>query len=196
MVNDALMALLVCPLGKAPLRREGDTLICTRCGPRFSIDDDIPNMLIEEAELPSGCTRTGQFAVRSLRGCQARLGAPVPDRLSPILLLDSWPPQGRESAGQHDRRSVLNNDRVASLHLPPLPLLDLAIDPYQTGTDHRFGRASALAHPASLSTWVKLIGRSPLFTEIGSGSFMIHATPLMLTDFRVVSRNRSSKDIK
>ena len=56
MVNDALLSLLVCPLGKAPLRREGDTLICTRCGPRFSIKDDIPNMLIEEAELPPGCS--------------------------------------------------------------------------------------------------------------------------------------------
>lgn len=67
MVNEDLLALLVCPLGKAPLRREGDTLICTRCGPRFSIKDDIPNMLIEEAELPTGrgsladleCVRAG-----------------------------------------------------------------------------------------------------------------------------------------
>ena len=32
MVNEELLALLVCPMGKAPLRREGDTLICTRCG--------------------------------------------------------------------------------------------------------------------------------------------------------------------
>jgi uncharacterized protein len=56
MVNEALLSLLVCPLGKAPLRREGDVLICTRCGPRFSIEDDIPNMLIEEAELPAGCS--------------------------------------------------------------------------------------------------------------------------------------------
>lgn len=55
MVNEALLALLVCPMGKASLRREGNTLICTRCGPRFSIEDDIPNMLIEEAELPPGC---------------------------------------------------------------------------------------------------------------------------------------------
>ena len=55
MVNEELLALLVCPLGKAPLRRDGHTLICTRCGPRFSIKDDIPNMLIEEAELPDGC---------------------------------------------------------------------------------------------------------------------------------------------
>jgi uncharacterized protein YbaR (Trm112 family) len=55
MINEALLALLVCPLGKAPLRREGETLVCTRCGPCFSIRDDIPNMLIEEAQLPAGC---------------------------------------------------------------------------------------------------------------------------------------------
>jgi uncharacterized protein YbaR (Trm112 family) len=55
MLNEALLSLLVCPLGKAPLRREGDSLLCTRCGPRFCIKDDIPNMLIEEAELPSWC---------------------------------------------------------------------------------------------------------------------------------------------
>lgn len=55
MPNEDLLSLLVCPLGKAPLRREGDVLVCTRCGPRFAIIDDIPNMLIEEAELPAGC---------------------------------------------------------------------------------------------------------------------------------------------
>jgi uncharacterized protein YbaR (Trm112 family) len=55
MVKEELLALLVCPLGKAPLRRDSDDLICTRCGPRFSMKDDIPNMLIEEAELPPGC---------------------------------------------------------------------------------------------------------------------------------------------
>jgi uncharacterized protein YbaR (Trm112 family) len=61
MVNEELLALLVCPMGKAPLRREGDTLVCTRCGPRFSIQDDIPNMLIEEAELPPGCTAMAEL---------------------------------------------------------------------------------------------------------------------------------------
>jgi uncharacterized protein YbaR (Trm112 family) len=55
MTIDELMAILACPMGKVPLRREGDFLICTRCGPRFAIKDDIPNMLIEEAELPPGC---------------------------------------------------------------------------------------------------------------------------------------------
>lgn len=55
MVRDELLAMLVCPMAQAPLRLEGDTLVCTRCGPRFKIRDDIPNMLIEEAELPPGC---------------------------------------------------------------------------------------------------------------------------------------------
>jgi uncharacterized protein YbaR (Trm112 family) len=66
MVNEQLLALLVCPLGKAPLRREGDVLICTRCGLRFAIKDDIPNMLHEEAELPPGCPSLAELAcVRS-----------------------------------------------------------------------------------------------------------------------------------
>ena len=56
MLNEELLSLLVCPMAKAPLRREGGFLVCTRCGPRFAIKDDIPNMLIEEAELPAGCT--------------------------------------------------------------------------------------------------------------------------------------------
>lgn len=55
MVNDDPLSLLRCPMAKAPLRREGDALVCTRCGPRFAIRDDIPNMLISEAELPPGC---------------------------------------------------------------------------------------------------------------------------------------------
>jgi uncharacterized protein len=65
MVKEELLALLVCPMGKAPLRREGDVLICTRCGPKFSIKDDIPNMLIEEAELPAGCALADLDCVKS-----------------------------------------------------------------------------------------------------------------------------------
>jgi uncharacterized protein YbaR (Trm112 family) len=57
MLSEDLLALLVCPFDqKSPLRREGESLVCTRCGPRFAINDDIPNMLIEEAELPRGCS--------------------------------------------------------------------------------------------------------------------------------------------
>ena len=55
MINEDLLALIVCPIGRAPLRLEGETLVCTRCGPRFSIKDEIPDMLMEHAELPAGC---------------------------------------------------------------------------------------------------------------------------------------------
>ncbi len=55
MLSEELLKLLVCPMGKAPLTREGERLVCSRCGTRFAISDDIPNMLIEEAELPPGC---------------------------------------------------------------------------------------------------------------------------------------------
>jgi uncharacterized protein YbaR (Trm112 family) len=56
MVSDHFLSLLVCPMGKVPLRREGDLLICSQCGVRFAIKNDIPNMIVEEAELPAGCT--------------------------------------------------------------------------------------------------------------------------------------------
>ncbi|MCA1684585.1 MAG: hypothetical protein LC745_01085 [Planctomycetia bacterium] len=66
MPSEELLALLVCPLGKSPLRREGEFLVCARCGPRFAIKDDIPDMLIEEAELPPGCATLGDLeCVRS-----------------------------------------------------------------------------------------------------------------------------------
>jgi uncharacterized protein YbaR (Trm112 family) len=70
-VSEELLSLLVCPMGKAPLRKEGDFLICTRCGPRFAIKDDIPNMLIEEAELPPGCASLGDL--ECVRSGQARV---------------------------------------------------------------------------------------------------------------------------
>ena len=74
MVSDELLSLLVCPMGKAPLRREADTLICTRCGPRFTIKDDIPNMLIEEATLPEGCA--GLSDLPCVRSGEVKLDGP------------------------------------------------------------------------------------------------------------------------
>jgi uncharacterized protein YbaR (Trm112 family) len=71
MPRDELLALLVCPMGHAPLRREGETLVCTRCGPRFTIKDDIPNMLIEQAELPPGCA--GLADLECVRSGDAKL---------------------------------------------------------------------------------------------------------------------------
>jgi uncharacterized protein YbaR (Trm112 family) len=73
MVSDDPLSLLVCPLGKAALRREEDALVCTRCGPRFVIRDDIPNMLIEEAELPPGCASIA--SLECVRCGEAKLDA-------------------------------------------------------------------------------------------------------------------------
>jgi uncharacterized protein len=56
MISEDLLKILVCPVGKAELRHEDDKLICTRCGVKYRIEDDIPIMLVEEAELPEGIT--------------------------------------------------------------------------------------------------------------------------------------------
>jgi uncharacterized protein len=53
-LSKQLLDILVCPMGKEKLLYENDKLICTRCGVKFSVEDDIPIMLIEEAELPPG----------------------------------------------------------------------------------------------------------------------------------------------
>ncbi|HVR73962.1 MAG TPA: Trm112 family protein [Planctomycetota bacterium] len=61
-IPDDLLEILVCPLGKAPLRLEGQSLICTKCGLTYMIEDGIPNMLIEEAKLPAGVTDIAALA--------------------------------------------------------------------------------------------------------------------------------------
>lgn len=61
-VSQELLELLVCPLGKAPLRLEGDSLVCTRCGLIYRITDGIPNMLIDEAGLPEGVESIRQLS--------------------------------------------------------------------------------------------------------------------------------------
>ena len=61
-VHPDLLALLVCPMGRAELKLEGAELVCTRCGPRFKVEDGIPILLIEEATLPAGCTSPESLA--------------------------------------------------------------------------------------------------------------------------------------
>ena len=54
MIDKELLEILACPLCKVEVRLEGDRIVCTRCGRRYPIRDDIPVMLLEEAELPEG----------------------------------------------------------------------------------------------------------------------------------------------
>ncbi len=62
MIKQELLDILACPIGKAELRLEGDRLVCTKCGTKFRIEDDIPIMLMEEAELPEGVTKIEELA--------------------------------------------------------------------------------------------------------------------------------------
>jgi uncharacterized protein YbaR (Trm112 family) len=56
-----LLDIMGCAFCKEPLRHEGEHLHCTQteCGLIYSIKDDIPIMLIDEAQRPCpGCSET------------------------------------------------------------------------------------------------------------------------------------------
>jgi len=52
MLKDELLEILACPKCKGELEydRENEKLICNSCRLRYPIRDDIPVMLVEEAE--------------------------------------------------------------------------------------------------------------------------------------------------
>lgn len=52
MVDKELLDILACPLCKTDVSLEGDKIVCSSCGRRYPVRDDIPVMLIDEAELP------------------------------------------------------------------------------------------------------------------------------------------------
>ncbi len=54
MIDQVLLDILVCPKCKTRVKLEGDRLVCQNaaCGLRYPIRDDIPIMLIDEAEKP------------------------------------------------------------------------------------------------------------------------------------------------
>ena len=52
MIDKELLDILACPLCKTDVKLEGDRIVCTKCFRRYPVKDDIPIMLIDEAELP------------------------------------------------------------------------------------------------------------------------------------------------
>jgi len=66
MISQDLLDILRCPLdpSKTVLVLREDHLICTRCALRFSIRDDLPNLVVEEAELPPNCESLDQLPCR------------------------------------------------------------------------------------------------------------------------------------
>ena len=51
-IDAKLLEILACPACKAPVELKGEKICCTGCGKRYPIRDDIPIMLIDEAEEP------------------------------------------------------------------------------------------------------------------------------------------------
>lgn len=51
-VAPELLEILACPVDRAPVREDGERLVCDACGRRYPVRDGIPVMLIEEAEAP------------------------------------------------------------------------------------------------------------------------------------------------
>jgi uncharacterized protein YbaR (Trm112 family) len=54
MIDKELLDILACPACKADVKLEGERIVCTKCGRRYPIRNDIPIMLIDEAEMPPG----------------------------------------------------------------------------------------------------------------------------------------------
>jgi uncharacterized protein len=54
-LDPQLLEILVCPNDRGDLdyRQEEQLLVCKTCGYRYPIRDDIPVMLIDEAEKPA-----------------------------------------------------------------------------------------------------------------------------------------------
>jgi uncharacterized protein YbaR (Trm112 family) len=68
MTNPDPLELLRCPMDpdrNVELRDETTALVCTRCELRFRIKDGLPNLLVEEAELPPGCASLRQLPCQS-----------------------------------------------------------------------------------------------------------------------------------
>jgi uncharacterized protein len=52
MIDKELLEILACPACKASVIQQGDRIVCTKCGRRYPIKNDIPAMLVDEAEQP------------------------------------------------------------------------------------------------------------------------------------------------
>ncbi len=56
-IEPELLDILACPIDLGRLELRDDRLACTRCGTKYRIEEGgVPNMLLEDAELPPGVT--------------------------------------------------------------------------------------------------------------------------------------------
>jgi len=50
MINKELLDILACPACKGDVELKENKIVCKKCGKKYPIKDDIPIMLIDEAE--------------------------------------------------------------------------------------------------------------------------------------------------
>lgn len=50
MIDKDLLKILACPACKGDVQRKESKIVCVKCGRKYPIKDDIPIMLVEEAE--------------------------------------------------------------------------------------------------------------------------------------------------
>ena len=53
-IDSDLLAILVCPVTRSPLRLQGDELVGTKGGLRYPVREGIPVLLPDAARLPDG----------------------------------------------------------------------------------------------------------------------------------------------
>ena len=63
-MDDALLDILVCPLTRSRLRREGEFLISEVGGLKYPVRDGIPVLLVNEAQLPAGIASLEEFRAK------------------------------------------------------------------------------------------------------------------------------------
>lgn len=63
-IDDQVLKVLVCPVTREPLRREGDWLVGLRWGLRYPIRDGIPLMVVDEAQLPPGVSTVAELEAK------------------------------------------------------------------------------------------------------------------------------------
>ena len=83
MLDQKLLEILACPLCKAPVELREDKLCCDNCGRSYRVEDNIPIMLIDEAELAcpfcNGKIKTGADKA-TCQGCGKQF--PVEDDIA------------------------------------------------------------------------------------------------------------------
>lgn len=60
-IDAELLAMLICPVTRSPLKQQGDELISTVGGLRYPIRQGIAVLLIDQAKLPPGFASMDEF---------------------------------------------------------------------------------------------------------------------------------------